>query len=121
VLDLFAYDRAQDQALVLAAGVPANWLLGQGCRNRQSAHPLWQLDLFVETPRRRLVLTIAEAWRLPLAVWIFRWPSGDTPGRASLNGQPLEWENDKELRVHALPAVIAIEITADGRSHNDRR
>jgi hypothetical protein len=63
----------------------------------------------------RLLLTIAGGLTPPRGGLVFSWPSAGKPGRASSNGRPMPWKNDKELRIHALPAVIAIEMAVDGK------
>ncbi len=115
VLDLFAYERVSDQSLVLAAGVPGNWVLGQGIEIDNLRTPYGNLTYTLRRDGRRLLLTIAGGLTPPPGGLIFSWPSNGKPARASLNGRLLQWENDKELRVHTLPAVIAIEIAVAGK------
>ena len=67
LLDMLAYERPSDGALVLAAGIPDAWLAGEGHRGRAPAHALrrasatalraegdrLRLDLPARGPRRR--------------------------------------------------------------------
>jgi F5/8 type C domain len=115
VLDLFAYERASDQSLVLAAGVPGDWVLGQGIEIDNLRTPYGKLTYTLRQNGSRLLLTIAGGLTPPPGGLIFSWSSTGKPARASLNGRLLQWENDKELRVHTLPAVIAIEMHVDGK------
>ena len=46
VRSLFAYERAADRTLVLAAGLAPEWIMGSGVQVDQHAYPLRQLELF---------------------------------------------------------------------------
>lgn len=103
-LDLFAYQRYSDHALVLGAGVQPAWLDGGGIAlaglrtpwgklsytlRRQGAQVTWHIDAGVAPPGG-VVLT---------------WPLAGSPGAATVNGQPAHWVND-ELVLHQLPADV---------------
>ena len=51
LLDMLAYERAADRALVIAAGVPDAWLAGDGLRDLAAANSLRPAELFAA--RRR--------------------------------------------------------------------
>ena len=108
VLDLFVHERQADRSLVLAAGVPRDWLAGQGSGIRNLRTPYGELSYRVRRDGKRVVLTIEEGLRPPPGGLVFGWPYATPPGPASLNGRPIRWESGKELRIHSLPAVIEI-------------
>lgn len=108
-LDLFAYERGADQALVLAAGIPSEWLAGNGVRieNLLTAHGKLSYTLRHDGPR--LQLTISGRLTPPHGGLVFGWPYAEAPGSTFINGNPVQWEKGRELRIRSLPAVIAVE------------
>jgi hypothetical protein len=61
----------------------------------------------------RLDLKITGGLTPPRGGLVFEWPYANTPGRALVNGRPARWENGRTLRIHALPAAIAIDNAPD--------
>jgi hypothetical protein len=112
VLDLFAYERASDASLVLGAGVPNDWLPAQGVRIERLHTPYGFLAFSLKRVQDRLELTLEPGLRAPRGGLIYTWPYRGSPGRALINGQPAQWENNRELRISALPAAVTIEIPA---------
>jgi hypothetical protein len=112
-LDRFAYERREDGAQVLAAGVPAEWFSGLGLGVRNLQPPNGPLSWEARRQGRRLVLTIASGLTPPQGGVVFPWPYAGPPGRALLNGRPVQWENGKELRIRSLPAVVTVQIPPD--------
>ncbi|HKA45493.1 MAG TPA: hypothetical protein VKF40_26135, partial [Burkholderiales bacterium] len=108
VLDLFAYERAADRALVLAAGVPTDWLAGEGIAIERLRTHYGELSYTLRHDRGRLVLKIAGGLRPPPGGLVLAWPYAGSPPPAFVNGRPARWENDTELRIRTLPAVIAV-------------
>jgi hypothetical protein len=119
VLDLFVYERQEDRSLVLAAGVPHDWLTGQGSGVRNLRTPYGELSYNLRRDGQRVVLTIEEGLRPPPGGLVFGWPYAAPPGPAVLNGRPIRWENGRELRIRKLPAVI--EITVPGEASQVKR
>jgi hypothetical protein len=109
VLDLFAYERQADRSLVLAAGVPHDWLAGQGSGVRNLRTPYGELSYILRRDGQRVVLKIEEGLKPPPGGLVFGWPYADSPGRALLNGKPVRWEGGRELRIRTLPAVVEID------------
>ena len=109
-LDLFAYERPADQSLVLAAGVPSDWLNRQGVAIRKLRTPYGNLSYTLRRDGQRLLLTIAPGVKPPGGGLVFRWPYETAPGRASLNGRPLQWQNGNELRIDAIPANVIVDM-----------
>jgi hypothetical protein len=113
VLDLFAYERGSDEALVLAAGIPADWLGGDGVGIEDLRTPYGGLSYTLRREGSRLELKITGGLTPPRGGVVFEWPYANTPGRALINGRPARWENGRTLRIHALPATITIESAPD--------
>ncbi|KAF1004962.1 MAG: hypothetical protein GAK28_03589 [Luteibacter sp.] len=59
-LDLFAYDRASDGAMVLGAGLSASWLEGEGVAIRDLRTPYGRLGYTLKAKGRRVTLTLTQ-------------------------------------------------------------
>jgi len=107
VLDLFAYERAQDDSLVLAAGVPSAWMDGQGIAIEGLRTPYGPLAY---TLRRRggvLELRVPAGLRLPPGGLVLPWPGDVPPASVRVDGKPARLEHG-EMRIRALPARVEI-------------
>ncbi|MDL2353908.1 MAG: discoidin domain-containing protein [Pseudomonadota bacterium] len=105
-LDLFAYEREADHALVLGAGVPRGWLAGGGVRVRDLRTPYGKLGYSMREQGGALRIEIAAGQAMPPGGLVIR--AFDVPGRATINGRGAPWSAG-ELRIRALPASILIE------------
>ena len=113
-LDLFAFERKTDQALVLAAGVPTRWLAGEGIAVENLRTPYGSLSYTLRREGQRVLLEVAGGLTLPRGGLVFGWPYPDGPGSArTREGDRLSWDN-RELRIRALPASIFIDAPASG-------
>jgi hypothetical protein len=111
VLDLFAYEREEDDALVLAGGVPAEWLDGSGVTVKDLRTPYGSLSYSLKNHGGRVVLQIAGGSRVPPGGLVLSWPGRRPPSRdVSINGKPAQWRGT-ELRVQELPAKVIIRWT----------
>ncbi|HWX65817.1 MAG TPA: discoidin domain-containing protein [Rhodanobacter sp.] len=109
VYDMFAYDRRRDHALVLAAGIPATWLQGQGVGIERLRTPYGELSYVFREQDSGLELHIATGLSIPLGGLVLPWPYAGAPtGKASLNGKPVAW-HDGEIAIHELPATLRVE------------
>jgi F5/8 type C domain len=107
VLDLFAYEREADQSLVVAAGVPPEWLDGSGISVKGLRTPYGLVSYSARNERGRLVLQL-DGSRVPPGGVVFVWPGPQAPPRdISINGKPAQWDGT-ELRVRELPARVVI-------------
>ena len=93
-LDLFAYEREETQALVLAAGIPADWLEGEGIEVGGLRTPHGALGYSL---RRE-----GAQFRLRLAA------GAQPPG-----GFVLALPDGREIAVPAAPADIAVRALRD--------
>ena len=108
-LDLFAYERRSDQSLVLAAGVPTQWLEGQGIAVENLRTPYGELSYRLRREGQRVTLTIAGGLTPPAGGLVFGWPYGVKPGVARINERHrLTWKN-RELRIRTVPASVVFE------------
>jgi hypothetical protein len=105
-LDLFAYEREADRALVLAAGLPRQWLEGEGVAVENLRTPYGRLSYSLHSQGRRLLLKVAAGVQPPGGL-VFVWPGEQPAGPTRLNGQRVSWQGS-ELRVHRLPAEVIV-------------
>jgi hypothetical protein len=107
--DLFAFEREADRSLVVAAGIPEDWLAAGEVA--VSGLPTWygRLDLRL----RRAVdgalhLSLGGAHRLPPGGFRFA-PPGDGPLReVRVNGEPTADFTPMEARITAFPAEVVV-------------
>jgi hypothetical protein len=106
-LDLFAYEREADDALVLAAGLPQPWLEGEGVTIENLRTPYGPLSYSLQSQGRRLSLKVAVGLQPPPGGLVFVWPGAQPPGLTRLNGEPVSWQG-AELRISQLPAEVIV-------------
>jgi hypothetical protein len=106
-LDLFAYARHADNALVLAAGLPLQWLEGEGVAVEHLRTPYGHLSYTLQRQGHRLVLQVAAGLQPPPSGLVFIWPGVQPPGSTRLNGKRVSWQG-AELRFHQLPAEVSV-------------
>ena len=91
-LDLFAYGREDDDALVLAAGIPARWLDGSGVAIDGLRTPQGALGYTLRRTADTLELTLSADTRLPAGGAVLPWPLDDArPGRTTIDGRVATW------------------------------
>nr|WP_245622616.1 discoidin domain-containing protein [Pseudoxanthomonas dokdonensis] len=111
-LDMFAYVREVDDSIVLAAGVPADWISSAGGVAISGLRtPYGRLDYALQADARQLQLRVEEGMTLPAGGLVLPWPLAGTPadGRTLVNGKPAQWQ-EGELRIHALPAEVSVQL-----------
>ncbi|WP_426023606.1 discoidin domain-containing protein [Brevundimonas sp. PWP3-1b1] len=95
-LDLFAYERDRDHALVLAAGVPEAWLdtkEGVGVRDLRTAYG--PLTYGYRKERQGYVLTLGDG-ATPPGGFVLQWPAGQgRPERVRIDGRAATWAGDE--------------------------
>jgi hypothetical protein len=89
VLDMFAYERDGDGALVLGAGLPGDWFAGPGVGIAGLRTPYGPLTWSAKARGGALVLRVAGA--RPPGGYVFAWPFAGPPGAARFEGRPLVW------------------------------
>jgi len=107
-LDRLAYERDADHALVLAAGVPREWLDSgvsvRGLRTRHGALS-FQLQRIGSIVRLNVEAGLAPP---PGGLWL-AWPGDDPLPSATLDGQPAAWTG-RALRIATLPAQVRLAL-----------
>ena len=106
-LDLLAYERERDRAIVLAAGVPETWLDAAGVEVKGLATPYGPLSYSLRGEGDRILLTIGAIARVPPGGFVFARPARRPPGPALVNGEQVDWTGE-ELRVLTAPAEVVI-------------
>jgi hypothetical protein len=106
-LDLFAYERYEEQSFVLAAGIPAAWLDGKGIAIRGLRTPYGTLNYALWRDRVGLKLTLDGAGFAPPGGVRLPWPIDGAPGATTINGKAAEWING-ELKIGEFPARVEI-------------
>ncbi len=106
-LDMFAYSREQDQSFVLAAGIPAAWLDGQGIAIEGLRTPQGQLSYALKRVDGQLQLDVPAGMTLPKGGLVLQWPYPSVPGKTLVNGKAAKWDGN-ELRLNALPAKVRV-------------
>ena len=107
-LDRLAYERDADQALVLAAGVPREWLSGgvavRGLRTRHGA-----LSYRLQREGRAVHLSVEAGIALPEGGLWLAWPGDDALPTASIDGHAAGWSG-RALRIQSLPAQVELAL-----------
>ena len=108
ILDLFAWERQGDGALVLAAGIPAAWLRdGPGVAVRGLRTPHGLLDYSLRKEKRGLRFSIG-ALGIPTGGIALRPPLEKAPQRVTVNGHAVAFSGE-ELVIRRLPAEVLFE------------
>jgi hypothetical protein len=112
VLDMFAYRK--NSAMVLAAGLPTEWLNGRGAAISNLRTPWGPLSYSLRRDGNLLRLKI-DAAVLPPQGFILPWPYGGSPGKAvTVRGEGKAYWRGSELHVAAAHAVVTIALDKGG-------
>lgn len=107
-LDLFAYERSEDQAMVIAAGVPADWLDGDGVAIDGLRTPYGVLSYALKRDADATILVVRDTgFSVPGGIR-FAWPESTAPGRTTIDGRAARWR-DGELAIPRAPATVIVE------------
>jgi len=119
-LDLFAYEREFDHALIVADGIPTAWLAGEGVAVRNLRTPYGPVSYSMKQKGAAIALELGAGFAPPGGIVLRaadpRWSAGHT----TVNGKSARWIG-RELRVRKLPASIAIEPAAPGQPTSKTR
>jgi hypothetical protein len=111
-LDLFAYERQSDQSFLIAAGVPTQWLAGEGIAVENLRTPYGELSYTLGREENRLALSIAGGVTPPPGGLVFGWPYAGEPRTARINEGDRLTSKNGELRIGASPASVVVEVPA---------
>jgi hypothetical protein len=108
LLDLFAYERRDDGALVVAAGIPPAWLAGgEEVGVSGLGSPWGEISYSVRLRAGRLVARIEALEGWPPGGVVLALPLAET-ARVAVDGAPAEPSADG-LALPALPATVVVE------------
>ncbi|NOT33447.1 MAG: coagulation factor 5/8 type domain-containing protein [Candidatus Eisenbacteria bacterium] len=109
VLDLFAFERERDDALVIGAGIPDSWLReGEGVAVRDLNTWYGRLSYRMRAEGRGVVVEIAAGPRIPRGGLVVAAPGIHSRSRATLNGKSLTITSQGEVVVRSLPATVLL-------------
>ncbi|HSQ04501.1 MAG TPA: discoidin domain-containing protein, partial [Burkholderiales bacterium] len=109
-IDLFAYERTADRALIIAAGVPVEWLDGGGVTLENLRTPYGALSYTLRLEGRHLRLSVGQTSAVPPGGIILCWPYAGAPGATTINGHAAEWREGTELMLRSVPAEVTVEV-----------
>jgi hypothetical protein len=109
LLTMFAFERESDQSLVIAAGLPSEWIDAEG-GVRVRALPTWYGTLSYTLGRRsqELHLEIGGALRMPPGNIVIRPPTDEPLREVVVNGKPTRNFTATEAVVDELPARVVL-------------
>jgi hypothetical protein len=108
VLDMIAYARTSDGALVVAAGIPRSWLTGSGFGVRDLRTAYGNLSLDLEAQGGGVRIRLRGDLRMPPGGIRVAPPLDGPPGAVTVNGTPAVLTPGGEISVHRLPADIQV-------------
>jgi hypothetical protein len=108
VLDMFAYTREDDDALVVAAGIPADWLEGEGVEVGGLRTPYGALAYSMRSRNDELAFDMPAGLSLPKGGVVIALPSEWRGGRVRVDGKVVP-VRDGELRLQRLPAHVIVD------------
>ncbi len=106
-LDMFAYVREVDESLVLAAGVPAEWLDGEGVALRGMRTPQGTVGYRLRRDGDALLLDVDAGSGLPPGGLVLQWPYASVPGATTIDGRAAQWRGN-ELRIERAGARVRV-------------
>jgi len=109
--DLFAYRRELDETLVVAAGIPAEWLQNGGVAVEGLATAYGTLRYSLRAEAGVVRYRLGAGLRVPAGGLLLAGPRPPGRARATLCGRPVELGAQEELRVRSLPCEVAIEVS----------
>ena len=106
-LDLFAYERDADHAIVLAAGIAPGWLDdgGVAVENLRTPYGLLSYTLRGTAAGGELRLTTTSG--VPPGGFVFVWPGDKPPRSASINGRPANFPVPNCTSTRCRPSVLS--------------
>ncbi|HZM15974.1 MAG TPA: discoidin domain-containing protein [Candidatus Krumholzibacteria bacterium] len=106
VLDMLAYEREADASLVVAAGVPVEWLRAPGVMVRNLRTPYGELSYTLLEDGETITMRIEAGLVVPPGGVVVRPPLPWPLRAASLDGAPVRSKADGEIVLRRLPATV---------------
>ncbi len=107
---LFAYERQDDDALVLGAGLDEQWIAARGGVSVRGL-PTWHgaLDLTMRRQRNgALFVEVGGSVRLPRGGFVLRPPTRRAIRAMTIGGRAASTFNDREAVIHEQPARVVL-------------
>ena len=119
-LDMFAYVRESsgrdlDEALVIGAGIPADWLDGEGVAVEGLRTPYGVLGYTLRRDGGAVRLRLSPGLKLPPGGVVLQLPAAMKVGNARIVGSSARPNDAGELRIDRVPADVVIKVR-QGRS-----
>lgn len=110
MLALFAYEREQDQSLVVGAGLSEAWLRSpDGVAVTGLRVPSGEINLRGKAEGERVTYELSGRLDPPPGGLVLRWPLDGTFSKATMNGLPLGEKPGTEVVIRQLPAKVVLE------------
>jgi hypothetical protein len=114
VLEMLAYERESDDALVLGAGVPPSWLRGSGVQV-QGLRTRWgQLALTMRAEEDSVVVMIGPGLHVPPGGIVLQAPIGPIES-ATVDGRAVEPSPGGTIVVRRAPASVVLRARTDSQ------
>ncbi len=108
-LDLFAYEREADSALVVGAGLPERWIRSErGVSVTRLGTPYGPLDLSLSAEGAGVRVRLSGLRDLPPGGLVVKPPLPAIPRTATVDGRPLPLSPAGEVVVRTLPAEVVV-------------
>jgi hypothetical protein len=107
-LDLLAYERDADASVVIAAGVPPEWLEGSGVQVQGLVTPYGSLSYHLGMDGEDVVLRVETGVKVPPGGLRLRPPAPWPIGSAHLDGQVVPVNADGEVELRHVPATLVL-------------
>jgi hypothetical protein len=107
-LDMLAYERGRDGALVLAAGVPHEWLAGSGVTVRSLRTPRGILSYTVREEGGAIIARLEPGLAVPPGGIVLAVPAAGPVGTVTINGKRAALSAGGEVVVRQCPAEVVI-------------
>ena len=104
-LDLFAWERGDDGAIVIAAGLPPEWLDGRGITIRDLPTRFGRLGYTLRRAGRTTELRLDAGSAVPPGGFVLQEPEHGATAR--IDGRVAQWRNG-ELRISEVPASVVL-------------
>ena len=110
MLTLFAYEREQDQSLVVGAGLSEAWLRGQGGVTVTGLKvPNGEINLRAKAHGERVTFELSGKLEVPPGGIVLRWPFSGAFSKVTKNGLSLRETSGNEVVLRQLPAKVVME------------
>jgi hypothetical protein len=111
VRSMLVYDRESDQALVLAAGVPAEWVMGESgvtVKRLPTRYGVLNYTLRNETPSR-VRMVVSGDLSIPPGGLVLQPPLPRALTAVIVNGEPVSTFDAESATIRAFPADVVLE------------